>query len=78
MNTTAKMLTALAAGAATGAILGILFAPDKGKETRKKITDQGKKVADEVKYNFLKGKDKFNDFTSNVEKTVKEKAASFV
>ena len=78
MNTTAKMLTALATGAAAGAILGILFAPDKGKETRKKITDQGKKVADEVKYNFLRGKDKFNDFTSNVEKTVKEKAASFV
>ena len=78
MNTTGKMLTALAAGATAGAILGILFAPDKGKETRKKITDQGKKVAEEVKFNFGKGKDKFNDFKSGVEKTVKEKSESFV
>lgn len=78
MNTTAKMFTAIAAGAAAGAILGILFAPDKGKATRNKITGQGKKVSDEVKDKFSKGKDKFNDFKSDVEKTVKEKTEAFV
>jgi gas vesicle protein len=49
MNTTAKILTAFAAGAAIGAVAGILFAPDKGSETRKKMEAQGKQVAEELK-----------------------------
>ena len=39
MNNTGKIITAVAAGAAAGAILGVLFAPDKGDDTRKKIVD---------------------------------------
>jgi gas vesicle protein len=49
MNTTGKILTGFAAGAAVGALLGILFAPDKGAETRRKINEQGKKMADDIK-----------------------------
>ena len=49
MNNTGKILTAVAAGAAAGVILGVLFAPDKGSETRRKINEQGKKIADGVK-----------------------------
>ena len=44
MNNTSKILAALAIGVAAGAVIGILFAPDKGSETRKKISDQGKKA----------------------------------
>ena len=51
MNKTGKIVTAVAAGAAAGAILGVLFAPDKGSETRRKISDQGKKISDGVKIN---------------------------
>ena len=48
MNTTGKVVIGMLAGAATGAILGVLFAPDKGTETRKKIAKKTKDVADDV------------------------------
>jgi gas vesicle protein len=52
MNNTLKIVVAVAAGAAAGAALGILFAPDKGSEIRRKIAEQGKKIADNVKDRF--------------------------
>ena len=57
MNNTSKVLVTLASGVAMGAALGILFAPDKGSETRKKIKNKSKKLADDVKHKFedLKG-----------------------
>ena len=51
---TGKVITGLVAGMAAGAILGILFAPDKGSNTRKKIVSKGEDYADDVK-------EKFND-----------------
>ena len=56
MNNTTKILAAFAAGALAGAALGILFAPDKGSETRKKIGEEGKKIADSMKNKFLANK----------------------
>jgi gas vesicle protein len=44
MKTSAKILTGLAVGVASGAVLGLLFAPDKGSVTRKKISGKGKKI----------------------------------
>ena len=41
-------------GAAIGAGLALLFAPQSGEETRKKIKEMGEKVADEVKENYEK------------------------
>ncbi len=77
MNNTGKILTAFAAGAAAGAILGILFAPDKGSETRKKINEQGRKIADDMKDKFRKGKEKFSDLKEDIEKTVRGKVEEF-
>lgn len=72
MKTSGKILAAVAAGIAAGAILGILFAPDKGSETRKKINEKGKKFADDVNDKIRKGKETFNDFKADVERKVKE------
>ena len=56
MNNTQKVLIAAVAGAIVGVLAGILIAPDKGSETRKKIADQSRKVTDQVKEAATRGK----------------------
>lgn len=51
MNSGKVVLGALA-GLAAGAILGILFAPDKGTNTRKKIADKGRGSIDDIKKKY--------------------------
>ena len=77
MNTSGKILAAVAAGIAAGAVLGILFAPDKGSETRRKINEKGKKMADDVKGKFTEGKEKFNHLKDDIEKKVKDTVEQF-
>jgi len=46
---TDKTIIGVLGGVAIGAILGILFAPEKGTNTRKKISKKGADVTDELK-----------------------------
>lgn len=48
-NSKGSLVLALLGGVAIGALLGILFAPDKGSETRKKIVDKASKTGERVK-----------------------------
>lgn len=54
-----KIISGVLIGAAAGAILGILFAPDSGSETRRKISERGNDLSDNLK-------NKFNDFVDAV------------
>lgn len=64
-----KVLASVLAGAAAGAILGILFAPDRGTETRRKIAERGGELADSVK-----GKvSEYSDAITEKYDTVREK-----
>ncbi len=49
MKSTGKVLLALGCGAAIGALLGILFAPDKGSETRKKLSETANDLSKKMK-----------------------------
>lgn len=42
----------LLSGLAAGAILGVLFAPEKGSEIRKKISERGNDLAESMKKKF--------------------------
>lgn len=44
-----RTVIALLAGAAVGAVLGILLAPDKGEESRKKVKQTAEECIDKVK-----------------------------
>jgi gas vesicle protein len=51
-NNTGNTLIALLAGAAIGAVAGILMAPDKGSKTREKIKDSFEKAKGNLKKKF--------------------------
>lgn len=67
MKTSDRILVAVATGIVAGAILGILFAPDKGSEIRKKLNKKRRKPADEVNDTIRKGKEAFNDLKTNMD-----------
>ena len=54
-----KLALGVVAGAAIGAVLGLLFAPSKGAALRRKIHRMGEKEVEVLK-------DKYNEFAENV------------
>jgi gas vesicle protein len=78
MNNTNKILTAVGAGIVVGTIVGVLFAPEKGSETRKKISGQGKKIVEDVQNKFRRGRNKFNDLADDLLQAAREKGERIV
>ena len=77
MSSTGKFIAGLAAGVLAGVALGILFAPDKGSETRRKLKEKGKGLADDLKEAFEQGMEKLSDLKDDLEQSIKDKTEKF-
>lgn len=73
MKDSGKIVTALLAGLAAGAVLGVLFAPEKGSETREKINDSLADLGDALKERAEEQFDQLNDFKEKILAAVKNK-----
>ena len=75
-NNSGNTLLALLTGAAIGAGIGILLAPDKGSVTREKIKYGFEDVKNELKYKLenasLEMKDKFSNAKFDLDETYHE------
>lgn len=60
---TGKILLGVLAGVAAGALIGVLFAPDKGTVTRKKIIRKSDEYADALK-------DTFNEYMDTISEKI--------
>ena len=73
MNDNTKVVVALLAGLAAGAALGILFAPDKGEETRDKLSESLKNLGDSIKETAAKEVDNLVSLKDKVVDSLKTK-----
>jgi gas vesicle protein len=78
-NDASKIFVAFIAGAAVGAILGVLYAPAAGEETRQNLAEGARKISDKVRSKAEEGmnyvgslKDKASDKMSDFLRTKEE------
>lgn len=72
-NNTGQTLLALLTGAAIGAGIGILYAPDKGTNTRKKIEKSAKKAQKELQAKLNETKSNLSDKAYAAKQSFEEK-----
>jgi gas vesicle protein len=65
-----KVVIGVVAGIATGALLGVLFAPDKGFKTRKRISRDTERITDDITVKFQEFVDSITDKFEKVKEDV--------
>lgn len=73
MKDNTKVVVALLAGLAAGAALGILFAPNKGDETRDKLAESLKNLGDSIKETAAAEIDNLVGFKDKIVDNIKSK-----
>jgi gas vesicle protein len=73
MKDNTKVFAALLVGLAAGAALGILFAPDKGNETRDKLAESLKGLGESIKETASKEINNLLDLKDKVVGNIKSK-----
>jgi gas vesicle protein len=66
---TSKVIMGFLVGAAVGGALGILLAPDKGSETRRKIKEKGADFGESISELGETIKDKVNEMVDGVKES---------
>ncbi|MEP6512361.1 MAG: YtxH domain-containing protein [Parafilimonas sp.] len=67
MSTQAKILVGIIGAAAAGAIIGMLCAPEKGSDLRKRVSTTTNDLICQLADLFTAGKNKINAMASDVE-----------
>jgi gas vesicle protein len=73
MEDNTKVVVALLAGLAAGAALGILFAPERGTDTRDKLNDALKNLGDSIKDRAAEEIDNLASFKEKIMDNIKSK-----
>ncbi|WP_299129052.1 YtxH domain-containing protein [uncultured Winogradskyella sp.] len=78
MSDSSNTILGILAGTAIGATLGILFAPDKGTETRKKLVEQSNALVDDVTTSTTQLKHQVADTLTSKKESLDDKMESLV
>ena len=73
MNDNGKIVTALLAGLAAGAVLGIIFAPEKGSETREKLNESLADLGEAIKERAEEQFDQLHDLKDKLASAIKSR-----
>jgi gas vesicle protein len=74
MSTKNKVLLGILGAAAAGVVIGLLVAPEKGSDMRKRIRKTAGDWADNLGHLWTKGKEAAEDAASDVQNKVRSKA----
>lgn len=73
MKDSGKIVTALLAGLAVGTVLGVLFAPEKGSETREKLNDSLADLGEAIKERAEEQIDQLTELKDKIVASVRTK-----